>query len=51
MASNPQLMMLLGDFAYADNWLGQDKKVSKPEYGTVTCELSWCGGHGGVGAL
>lgn len=36
--SHPQLVLLLGDFAYADNWLDENTPIPDGQWGTVTCE-------------
>lgn len=42
--SHPQLVLLLGDFTYADNWLDANTPIPDGQWGTVTCES-----HGGAG--
>jgi hypothetical protein len=37
-ASDPQLLLLLGDFAYADNWVNNTHQVPFELWGTLTCE-------------
>jgi hypothetical protein len=36
--SDPQLLILLGDFAYADNWFNASHQVTRQQWGTLTCE-------------
>lgn len=46
MASNPQLLLLAGDFSYADDWQGPEEAIKGGDYGTFTCEQSVvCFGH------
>jgi len=37
------MLILLGDFAYADNWLNFSQPVSSQQWSTVSCEA---GGQG-----
>lgn len=36
--SQPQLLILLGDFSYADNWFNASTQVTRQQWGTLTCE-------------
>jgi len=39
IAGNPQILLLAGDFSYADDWVGADKMIDWKVYGTRTCEF------------
>jgi hypothetical protein len=39
IASKPQMVLLGGDFAYADDWFGPEEPIDWAQYWTFTCEL------------
>lgn len=43
IASKPQLLLLGGDFSYADNWRGPGEFLDREEYGSFTCECTRIG--------
>jgi hypothetical protein len=38
IASKPQLLLLGGDFSYADDWYGPEEPIDWTQYWTFTCE-------------
>lgn len=39
IADKPDVLLLAGDFSYADDWMDVDKPLPWSIYGTYTCEL------------